>query len=76
MSITASEQMIRVVCRPTLSAEDIQANMGIELTGTEPGLVGYWNFNELTPDGLVPDVTGNGNDGHLLFDARLASRSD
>ena len=66
---------VRVWSR-TLSAEEIRTNMGIELTGTEPGLVGYWNFSELTPDGLVPDVTGNGNDGHLLFDAHLAQTSD
>jgi len=29
-----------------LSQEDIQASMNIELSGTEPGLIGYWDLNE------------------------------
>jgi hypothetical protein len=43
---------------------DIQANQGTPLAGTEPGLQGYWRFNE----GLgttVADLTANDNDGTL-----------
>jgi len=54
-----------------LTAEEIQANMSKTLTGTEEGLVGYWNFDELNEDGLVPDLSGNGNHGTLMGDAQL-----
>jgi hypothetical protein len=60
----------------TLSEDDIQANMRSELTGTEEGLVGYWNFNGLTTDGRVPDITDNGSHGELLFDAQLVYSAD
>ena len=60
----------------TLSQEEIQANMNQELTGQEEGLIGYWNFNDLNGEGLVPDLTGNGNDGILMFDAHLTTSQD
>jgi len=43
---------------------EIKATMYVPLTGTEPGLVGYWQFNEGTGQ-VVHDSSGNGNDGQL-----------
>jgi hypothetical protein len=45
----------------------IQATMNTTLTGNEPGLVGYWNFD----DGTANDRTANGNHGTLVDDARI-----
>jgi hypothetical protein len=28
-----------------------------------PGLVGYWSFDDISPDGEVPDLSGRGNHG-------------
>lgn len=43
---------------------EIQADMNRELIGNEPGLVGYWKFNE--GSGLVAiDSTANGNNGTI-----------
>lgn len=39
------------------TAEEIAADMNRELTGNEPGLVGYWKLN-----GSYEDSTANGND--------------
>ena len=44
--------------------EEIFINMTRELTGSELGLVGYWNFNEGVST-TTTDLTGNGNDGIL-----------
>lgn len=44
---------------------EIVDNFTSELTGSETGLVGYWNFNEGTGTTLT-DITSNGNDGTLL----------
>lgn len=55
-----------------LSAAQISNGRHRALTGSEPGLQGYWTFNDLTAEGRVPDITGHGNDGILLFDAHLA----
>ena len=35
------------------------------LSGNEPGLLGYWNFNEGSGTTVI-DVTGNGNNGTLV----------
>jgi subtilase family serine protease len=43
---------------------EIQANMGIRLTGTESGLIGYWNLNEGSGE-VIQDLTSNNNDGSL-----------
>ena len=48
-----------------LTAEQIQANMNTELSGSETGLVGYWNFNEGEGTTLT-DLSGNGNDGTII----------
>lgn len=43
---------------------EIQANMYRELGGSEPGLIGYWNFNEGAGD-TAYDYSPNNNDGTL-----------
>ncbi len=47
-----------------LSANEIATNMTRQLTGTEPGLVAYWNFNEGLGSAAA-DLTGNGHDGTI-----------
>ena len=46
------------------SESEIGADMTRQLTGAEPGLVGYWRFDEGSGD-VAFDATGNGNDGRL-----------
>jgi len=43
---------------------EIDCSKGRTLTGDEPGLVGYWRFDETSGD-AAPDATPNGNDGTL-----------
>lgn len=47
-----------------LSQTEVQQNMGVELTGTEPGLLLYHNYNEGAGQ-TAADITGNGNNGVL-----------
>lgn len=47
------------------SGEEIQANMCRSLTGAEPGLMGYWRFDE-GKDSTVADASGHGFDGTLI----------
>jgi hypothetical protein len=49
------------------SPEQIRAAMSGRLSGREPGLVGYWAFD----DGTAKDQTGNGNNGVLDGDSRI-----
>ncbi len=51
--------------------EEILADMHTDLTGTEEGLVAYWNFD----DGTANDGTANGYDGSLMGDA-VITQSD
>jgi Concanavalin A-like lectin/glucanases superfamily/TIR domain len=44
--------------------EELRAQMETELTGKEPGLVGYWPLNEAGGTTLN-DLSGNGNNGVL-----------
>ena len=46
------------------TAAEIAANMNVNLTGSEPGLVAYWPMNEGAGD-TVFDLTGNGHDMRL-----------
>jgi len=47
-----------------LSAEEIRANMHTRLSGDEPGLVGYWDFDE--GEGQIAyDLSPYGNHGRL-----------
>ncbi len=58
---------------------EINATMNNELTGSEPGLMAYYNFNQGIPNGNNPgettltDITGNGYDGTLLNFALIPS---
>ncbi|MGK7880322.1 MAG: LamG-like jellyroll fold domain-containing protein, partial [Crocosphaera sp.] len=54
------------------TAEEIQNDYAQELTGTETGLVGYWQFNEGTGT-TVTDLSSNNNNGNILGDATFAS---
>ena len=47
-----------------LSGEEIRANMHWRLAGDEPGLVGYWGFDEGQGQ-FVHDQSGNSNYGQL-----------
>ena len=49
---------------------DIRSDMITQLNGDEPGLVGYWNFDEEN-DGIISDVSPNQNDGKLVGNAKL-----
>ncbi|MEI7981668.1 MAG: LamG-like jellyroll fold domain-containing protein [Bacteroidota bacterium] len=44
---------------------EIQQNMAVTLTGSEPGLTGYWTMNEGTGT-ITHDMTSNGNNGTLI----------
>jgi len=62
------------------TAAEIQASATTQLTGSEPGLVAYWQFDSGTAGGnnagftTLTDVTGNGHDG-ILHDFALAGSS-
>jgi hypothetical protein len=47
--------------------EEIKATMNITLSGDDPGLVGYWNFD----DGTAKDLSPFGNHGELKGDAKI-----
>ena len=49
----------------TRSAIELNVNMGTQLTGSEPGLKGYYNFNQ-GYGSMVIDQSTNGNDGMLV----------
>jgi hypothetical protein len=51
---------------------EIQADMNHQLTGTETGLVGYWQFNESTGN-TVTDLAGNDNNGTILGGASFTA---
>ncbi len=48
----------------------IQATMHAKLNGTEVGLAAYWDFDNQS-EGIVSDVSPNGNDGTLMGNAIL-----
>ena len=49
---------------------EISSDMNRQLNGDEPGLVGYWKFDEET-DGKIFDSSPNKNDGKLIRNAKL-----
>ncbi len=49
--------------------DQIRANKGLSLSGTEPGLLAYWKFNEASGS-TTTDVTGNGHTGTLMNSVR------
>lgn len=46
------------------SQEEVKRDMNRKLSGQEPGLVGYWNFDEGTGQ-VIHDLTTTGNNGRL-----------
>jgi signal transduction histidine kinase/DNA-binding response OmpR family regulator/ligand-binding sensor domain-containing protein len=54
------------------TAEQIRATMFQPLTGQEPGLVGLWNFENVS-NGLVKDFSPGGHDGRLVGNARVVA---
>ncbi|GLR17460.1 LamG domain-containing protein [Portibacter lacus] len=64
------------------SQEEIQEAMYQELSGKEPGLSAYYNFNNGIPSGdntglaIVPDVSGHGHDGTVNGFARTGGASN
>jgi hypothetical protein len=53
----------------TLTQNQIQSTMHLRLTGNEPGLVGYWRFDEEPGTPIAHDSSPFGNDGTLFGDA-------
>ena len=49
---------------------EISTDMNKQLNGDEPGLVGYWKFDEET-EGKIADTSPNKNDGKLIGNAKL-----
>ena len=47
------------------TGDQIQADMQTTLAGNEPGLLGYWGFNEPTNSQIVLDHSPNANNGQL-----------
>ena len=50
--------------------DEISADMNKQLNGDEPGLVGYWKFDEET-EGKIVDTSPNKNNGNLIGNAEL-----
>src|SRR5262249_14625068 len=50
-----------------LSPAEILGNLHTGLQGNEPGLIGYWNFD----DGVGNDLTSNGNNAELRNNATI-----
>jgi len=77
-SFTGSIDEVRI-WSSQLTPLQIQTNMGNGLTGTEPNLVGLWNFNEGNPGNnnqfltTVPDRTYTANDGTLSASMTLTT---
>ena len=53
---------------------EIQNNMSTSLSGSESGLVGYWNFNEGEGNTLY-DLSGNENNGTINGDPQWVNLS-
>lgn len=53
-----------MIWRRSLSIDEIRQTMCTKLTGNEPGLIGYWNFDELG-GGVVNDKSTSGHHGAL-----------
>ena len=60
---------VRIWNIPRTEAE-IRADMNKQLNGDEPGLVGYWKFDEET-EGKIADTSPNKNDGKRIGNAKL-----
>lgn len=56
------------------SEQELQDWMNYSLTGNEPGLVAYWNFDKGIGD-MLPDLTSFGNNGTIYGAQWVASAS-
>ncbi len=54
------------------TGDEIRSDMNRQLNGDEPGLVGYWKFDDET-EGRVSDSSPHKNDGKLIGNAKLES---
>jgi signal transduction histidine kinase/DNA-binding response OmpR family regulator/ligand-binding sensor domain-containing protein/protocatechuate 3,4-dioxygenase beta subunit len=54
------------------SATQIRDNMFHSLTGNEPGLLGLWNFDNVT-NAVVKDASPGGHDGRLMGNAKVVA---
>ena len=52
------------------SDQEIRSDMISEPKGTEKGLIGYWNFNNIE-NGIIRDLSPNQNHGKMFGNARL-----
>jgi signal transduction histidine kinase/DNA-binding response OmpR family regulator/protocatechuate 3,4-dioxygenase beta subunit len=57
------------------SEAQIRDNMAHTLTGSEPGLLGLWNFENVTK-GLVKDASAGGHDARLMGNARVIAEPE
>lgn len=57
-----------------MSESEVKNNLGVELSGAESGLVGYWDLNE-KEGGIARDITLNGLDG-TIFDGEWVTSID
>ncbi|HJW30906.1 MAG TPA: LamG-like jellyroll fold domain-containing protein, partial [Saprospiraceae bacterium] len=53
--------------------DEIRQNLFTHLTGQEPGLVAYYNFDTLSVDGQAADLTGHGHTGFLIYKEEAVS---
>jgi len=51
--------------KKALTEAEVRDNLCTSLAGNEPGLIGYWNFNE-TSGGVVNDISLRGSQGVLI----------
>jgi Ca2+-binding RTX toxin-like protein len=54
------------------SQAEVAATIHAQLSGTEAGLAGYWNFDQNTP-GSAQDLTGRNNDGTIVGGASITT---
>jgi len=59
------------IYRRALTEEEIESEMGREGTRSEEAIVAHYDFDELTPDGNVKDLSRHGNHGTLRGEATL-----
>lgn len=57
------------------SAEELKAMKYQALEGHEQGLAAYYNFDAISDDGEVSDITGHGNTGLLMYKETLIPSS-
>lgn len=53
------------------SDQEIRSDMTSQPNGSEEGLIGYWNFDNVE-NGVIRDLSANQNDGKMFGNAKLA----